>query len=89
MDYRIEHDSMGDVSVPADRYWGAQTQRSREHFPIGVGKETVPVEIIHALGIVKQAAAQVNRRLCADRMTAEKLAVIRQAAEEVFAEMGL
>ena len=80
---RIEHDSMGDVSVPADRYWGAQTQRSREHFPIGVGKETVPVEIIHALGIVKQAAAQVNRRLCADRMTAEKLAVIRQAAEEV------
>ena len=80
---RIEHDSMGDVAVPADRYWGAQTQRSVEHFPIGVGKETMPIEIVHAFGIVKHAAARVNRKLCADRMTAEKLSVIEQAAEEV------
>ena len=80
---RIEHDSMGDVAVPADRYWGAQTQRSLEHFPIGVGKETMPIEIVHAFGIVKHAAARVNRKLCADRMTAEKISVIEQAAEEV------
>ena len=80
---RLEHDSMGEVSVPADRYWGAQTQRSMEHFPIGVGREAMPPEIIHAFGVIKRAAALVNRRLCADRMTAEKLAVIEQAAEEV------
>ena len=54
---RIEHDSMGDVAVPADRYWGAQTQRSMEHFPIGVGKETMPLEIVHAFGLVKHAAS--------------------------------
>ena len=52
---RIEHDSMGEVRVPADRYWGAQTQRSRENFPIGVGKETMPEEIIRAFGILKTA----------------------------------
>ena len=80
---RLEHDSMGDVAVPANRYWGAQTQRSLEHFPIGVGKETMPLEIVHAFGLVKHAAARVNRKLCADRMTAEKLPVIEQAAEEV------
>ena len=80
---RLEHDSMGEVSVPEDRYWGAQTQRSIEHFPIGVGREAMPPEIIHAFGVIKRAAALVNRRLCADRMTAEKLAVIEQAAEEV------
>ena len=80
---RLEHDSMGEVSVPADRYWGAQTQRSMEHFPIGVGREAMPPEIIHAFGVIKRAAALVNHRLCADRMTAEKLAVIEQAAEEV------
>ena len=80
---RLEHDSMGEISVPADRFWGAQTQRSLEHFPIGVGRETMPAEIIHAFGLVKLAAARVNRRLCADRMTEEKLAVIGQAAEEV------
>ena len=59
---RIEHDSMGDVAVPADRYWGAQTQRSMEHFPIGVGKETMPQEIVHAFGMVKRAAARVTSR---------------------------
>lgn len=49
MEYRIERDSMGEVRVPADRYWGAQTQRSHENFPIGVGIETMPVEIIRRL----------------------------------------
>ena len=60
MDYRIEHDSMGDMQVPADKYWGAQTQRSHENFPIGVDQETMPKEIIHAFGILKKAAAQAN-----------------------------
>ena len=48
MEYRIEHDSMGEMQVPADRLWAAQTQRSRENFEIGVGIETMPAEIIHA-----------------------------------------
>ncbi len=55
--YRIEHDSMGEMKVPADRYWGAQTQRSHENFEIGVGIETMPREITHAFGILKKAAA--------------------------------
>ena len=55
MEYRTEHDSMGEVQVPVDRYWGAQTQRSHENFPIGVGIETMPAEIIHAFGILKKA----------------------------------
>ena len=83
MSYRIEHDSMGEVSVPADRYWGAQTQRSRENFPIGVGIETMPREITYAFGILKRASARANHALLPDRMTAEKLAVIEKAAEEV------
>ena len=52
MDYRIEHDSMGEIPVPADKYWGAQTQRSLQNFPIGVGLETMPAEIIYAFGIL-------------------------------------
>ena len=63
MEYRIEHDSMGTVKVPADRYWGAQTQRSHENFPIGLGHETMPEEIIHAFGILKKAAARANMDL--------------------------
>ena len=57
MEYRIERDSMGEVRVPADRYWGAQTQRSHENFPIGVGIETMPAEIIRAFAVLKKAAA--------------------------------
>ena len=83
MEYRKEHDSMGEVLVPADRYWGAQTQRSRENFPIGVGIETMPEEIILAFGILKRAAAQANHILRPDKMTADKLAVIEKAASEV------
>ena len=60
MEYRMEHDSMGDVRVPADRYWGAQTQRSFENFPIGQGREPMPPEIIHAFGILKKAAAIIH-----------------------------
>ena len=84
MKYRIEHDSMGQVQVPADKYWGAQTQRSRENFPIGVGIETMPREIIHAFGILKKAAAMANHALRPDKMTAEKHAAITQACDEVI-----
>ena len=83
MNYRIEHDSMGEVKVPNDKYWGAQTQRSHENFPIGVGIETMPREITHAFGILKKAAAMANHALKPEKMTAEKLAAISQACDEV------
>ena len=83
MNYRTEHDSMGDVNVPADRYWGAQTQRSLENFPIGT--EKMPVEIIRAFGYLKKAAAQANAQLCPTRMTAERSSAIIAACDEVIA----
>ncbi len=79
MEYRIEKDSMGEVKVPSDRYWGAQTQRSLENFPIGI--ETMPVEIIHAFGLLKKSAAMANHRL--GKLTDEKMNYITQAATEV------
>mgnify|MGYP001374384564 FL=1 len=84
MEYRVEHDSMGEVRVPGDKYWGAQTERSRNNFPIGVGLETMPREIIHAFGILKKAAAMANHALKPEKMTEEKLTVISQAADEVI-----
>jgi fumarate hydratase class II len=74
---------MGEVKVPGDRYWGAQTQRSHENFPIGVGFETMPREITYAFGILKQAAARANRALKPEKMTEEKCRIIEQAAAEV------
>lgn len=59
--YRIEHDSMGEVRVPTDALWGAQTQRSYQNFRIGT--ETMPPELIHAFALVKKAAAQANVEL--------------------------
>ena len=82
MEYRIEHDSMGEVRVPADRCWGAQTERSRQNFPIGVGIETMPREITRAFGLLKLAAARANHVLRPEKMTAEKLSVIEKAASE-------
>jgi len=82
MDYRIEHDSMGEVRVPSDKYWGAQTQRSKENFPIG--GEKMPMEIIHAFGILKKAAALANHGLRPEKMTAEKLAAIEKACDEIL-----
>ena len=82
MTYRKEHDSMGDVLVPADRYWGAQTQRSLENFPIGT--EKMPVEIIRAFGYLKKAAAEANALLCPNRMTDEKFAAITRACDAVI-----
>jgi len=83
MEYRIEHDSMGEVKVPAEKYWGAQTQRSHENFPIGVGIETMPREITYAFGILKQAAARANHALKPEKMTGAKCSAIEQAAAEV------
>ena len=84
MEYRIEHDSMGEVKVPADKYWAAQTQRSCQNFPIGVGIETMPREITHAFGILKKAAAMANHALKPEKMTDEKLAAISAACDEVI-----
>jgi len=84
MEYRIEHDSMGQVKVPSDKYWGAQTQRSVENFPIGVGIETMPREITRAFGILKKAAAMANHALKPAKMTAEKLDHISASCDEVI-----
>ena len=84
MEYRVEHDSMGEVKVPADRYWGAQTERSHENFKIGVGIETMPREITHAFGILKKACAMANHALKPERMTQAKLAAISAACDEVI-----
>lgn len=75
---------MGEVKVPADRLWAAQTERSHENFRIGVDIETMPREITHAFGILKKAAAMANAELRPEKMTAEKLAVISQACDEVI-----
>ena len=82
-DWREEHDSMGAVCVPSDKLWGAQTERSRIHFPIGT--ETMPIEIVHAFGIIKKAAAKANRILLPEKMTEEKCAAICAASEEIMA----
>ena len=79
MEYRTEHDSMGEVLVPADRYWGAQTQRSFDNFRIGT--EKIPGEVIRAFSFLKEAAAVANRRL--DRMDEERCALICQVAAEI------
>ncbi len=85
MDYRIEHDSMGEVKVPADKLWAAQTQRSHENFEIGVGIETMPAEIIHAFGVLKKAAAIANNSLRPEKMTNEKMEAIKAACDEIMA----
>ena len=82
MEYRTEHDSMGEMLVPADKYYGAQTARSLKNFPFGEG-ERMPREIIHAFGLLKRAAAEANATLLPNRMTEKKLALIKQAADEV------
>jgi fumarate hydratase class II len=77
---RTESDSFGPIEVPADAYWGAQTERSVENFPFGP-REQLPLELVHALGFIKQAAARVNARIAGlDPKIAE---VIQQAAGEV------
>ena len=79
-EYRVEHDSMGEVRVPASALWGAQTQRSHENFPIG--GQTMPSEIIRAFAQLKKAAALANRDL--GRMTPAQAELIAAAADEVL-----
>ncbi len=81
MEYRIERDSMGEMQVPEDRYWAAQTQRSYQNFKIGT--ERMPQEIIHAFGILKKAAAMANHRL--GKLDEERFRLICAAADEVTA----
>lgn len=80
MDFRIEHDTIGEMAVPADKYWGAQTQRSLENFPIGI--EKMPIEMIYAFAQLKKAAAFVNGEL--DKLSEEKVKAIMQACDEIL-----
>jgi fumarate hydratase, class II len=82
MDYRIEKDTMGEVKVPADKYWGAQTERSRNNFKIGP-EASMPKEIIYAFGYLKKAAAITNHELGV--LTAEKRDLISKACDEIIA----
>ncbi len=77
---RTETDSMGAIEVPADKYWGAQTQRSLLHFDIG--DDVMPREMIRAFGVLKKAAAIVNAEL--GKLPADKLKLIEQACDEVI-----
>ena len=81
MDYRIEHDTMGEVRVPANRCWGAQTQRSHENFPIGT--EKIPQEIIHAFAVLKKVAALANCKL--GNLDARRANAIAAACDEILA----
>lgn len=80
MKYRTEHDSMGEMLVPADRYWGAQTQRSYQNFEIGI--EKMPQEVIRAFAILKKAAAKANHEL--GRLDDERFSIISQVCEEIM-----
>ena len=82
MNFRIEHDTMGEVQVPADKYWGAQTERSRNNFKIGP-EASMPKEVIHAFGYLKKAAALANTELGV--LTTEKAELIAKACDEVVA----
>ncbi len=79
---RTESDSMGTIAVPADRYWGAQTQRSLHHFSIGGPTERMPVEIVRAFGVLKKACALVNLDL--GKLSRDKAELIIRAADEVI-----
>lgn len=80
MEYRIEHDSMGEIQVPADRYWGAQTQRSFENFKIGI--EKIPTEVIQAFAVLKKAAAIANNRL--GKLDQQRLEAISAVCGEIL-----
>jgi fumarate hydratase, class II len=80
MDYRIEHDTMGDVKVPADRYWGAQTQRSKQNFTIG--GQLMPKEVIYAFAILKKAAAIANFECGV--LPKEKMELIGNVCDEIL-----
>ena len=81
MEFRIEHDTMGEVKVPADKYWGAQTERSRNNFKIGA-EASMPLEIIHAFAYLKKAAAMANCDLGV--LTVDKKDLIAKACDEIL-----
>lgn len=81
MNYRIEKDTLGEIKVPADRLWGAQTQRSKENFPIG--SEKIPLEVIQAFAVLKKSAAISNYKL--GKLSQEKQDAIIYAADEILA----
>src|ERR1044072_1424654 len=81
MQYRIEHDTMGEVNVPADKYWGAQTERSRNNFKIGP-EASMPKEIIYAFAYLKKAAAHANHDLGV--LSKEKRDIISQVCDEIL-----
>ena len=80
MSTRTESDSMGDIEVPADRYWGAQTQRSLHHFAIG--EERMPLAVVHALALIKKAAARTNLKL--GNLDSKIAQLVEQAADDVL-----
>ncbi len=80
MEYRIEHDTMGEVRVPAEHFWGAQTERSLENFRIGT--ETIPKEVIYAFAVLKSAAAAANYAL--GKLDEEEAAAIRGACQDIM-----
>ena len=80
MDYRIEHDTMGEVAVPADRLWGAQTQRSFENFPIG--EEKMPDDLIRAFAVLKRACAAANARL--GKLDEKRSTLIQTACQDIL-----
>src|SRR3954462_3313869 len=82
MEFRIETDTMGEVKVPADKYWGAQTERSRNNFKIGP-EASMPKEIIYAFGYLKKAAAMANHELGV--LTADKKDLIAKVCDEIIA----
>ena len=81
MDYRIEKDTLGEMYVPADKYWGAQTQRSYENFRIG--SERMPLRLIHMFAVLKRSAAAVNHKL--GNLSQAKAEAIMAAADEIIA----
>lgn len=82
MDYKVEHDSMGEVKVPSDKLWGAQTQRSYQNFKIG--EEKIPMPVIHSFAVLKLACARANAELKPEKMTKSKLSAIEKACQEVL-----
>jgi len=84
MDYRIERDTLGEMKVPTDKLWGAQTQRSYENFPIGT--EKMPMDVIRAFAMLKKGAALANRRL--NNLEPEKAEAIAKPLTKFWTENG-
>ncbi|MCM3787973.1 class II fumarate hydratase [Domibacillus indicus] len=80
MEFRVERDTIGEIQVPSDKYWGAQTQRSLENFPIGT--EKMPIEMIYAFAHLKKAAAIVNESL--EKLSEEKMSAISAACDDIL-----